>query len=308
MSTGKHREGEDMRKDAYYFSHDTNARRDPKILAMISEFGAEGYGIYWMVIEMLAEQEGYKLEHKKWVSHAIAMETQCERNTVVSFIEKGIEDYELFKSDGEYFWSESLLRRMEIKDSKRKKRSEAGKAGALARWGKEKKKEDNKEWQSHGNRMADAYERNADYSKGKERKEKESKEKEIRSKYKFETHHMKLAELLFKKIQENNPNAKKPSLESWANTFRLMMERDEREGKEIQHLILWTQQHHFWYKNILSADKLRKQYDRLLLEMKDDNKAKVIGGESNGTHRRKPKTSYEGTDVAELDFNKRRIL
>lgn len=88
-----------------------------------------------------------------------------------------------------------------------------------------------------------------------------------RFKLKFETHHLKLAELLFREIKRNNPKAKKPNLENWANTFRLMMERDGREGKEIQDLILFSQRHEFWHKNILSADKLRKQFDRLTLEM-----------------------------------------
>lgn len=96
-----------------------------------------------------------------------------------------------------------------------------------------------------------------------------------RSKLKFETHHFKLAELLFREIKRNNPKAKKPNLENWANTFRLMMERDGREGKEIQDLILFSQRHEFWHKNILSADKLRKQFDRLLLEKKNtSNKRK----------------------------------
>src|SRR5699024_5121397 len=58
-----------------------------------------------------------------------------------------------------------------------------------------------------------------------------------RSKLKFETHHLKLAELLYKEILHNNPQHKKPNLESWANDFRLMMEIDKREGKEIQELI-----------------------------------------------------------------------
>ncbi|MCF3942177.1 Replication protein O [Oceanobacillus alkalisoli] len=111
-------------------------------------------------------------------------------------------------------------------------------------------------------------------------KNEKNNKKTSRPKLKFETHHLKLAELLFKKVKENNPAAKEPNLETWANTFRLMMERDERAGKEIQDLILWSQGHHFWYKNILSADKLRKQYDRLLLEMKDDQRKplKVIAG------------------------------
>lgn len=88
-----------------------------------------------------------------------------------------------------------------------------------------------------------------------------------RFKLKFETHHLKLAELLFKEIKRNNPSAKEPNLENWANTFRLMMERDGRAGKEIQDIILFSQRHDFWHKNILSADKLRKQFDRLTLEM-----------------------------------------
>ncbi len=31
-------------KETYYFLHDYNARNDPKIPAMISKYGAEGYG------------------------------------------------------------------------------------------------------------------------------------------------------------------------------------------------------------------------------------------------------------------------
>lgn len=93
-----------------------------------------------------------------------------------------------------------------------------------------------------------------------------------RSKLKFETHHLQLANLMYKEIKRNNPNAREPNLEDWANTFRLMMERDGREGKQIQDMILFSQRHNFWYKNILSASKLRKQFDRLLLEMNDDKK------------------------------------
>ena len=92
-----------------------------------------------------------------------------------------------------------------------------------------------------------------------------------RSKLKFETHHLKLAELLYKQIQNNSPNHKEPDLEKWANEFRLIMERDEREGKEIQDLIIKTQKDDFWKKNILSPSKLRKHYDRLVIEFEDDN-------------------------------------
>ena len=46
-----------MAKDTYYFSHDYNARNDEKILELRSEFGAEGYGVFWMIVETMAENE-----------------------------------------------------------------------------------------------------------------------------------------------------------------------------------------------------------------------------------------------------------
>ena len=55
-------------------------------------------------------------------------------------------------------------------------------------------------------------------------------------------------------------------------------------------MIYWCQQHYFWHTNILSTEKLRKQYDQLSMQMKprakdpvEESKGKVldikIGGE-----------------------------
>jgi DnaD/phage-associated family protein len=122
-------------KDAYYFSHDTNARRDPKILAVRSKYGAEGYAWYFMIIEILAEQKDYKYKLTKWATNSIAMELLCDANRVAEFINDCIKEFELFESDGEYFWSPSLIRRMQVKEEKRSKRAEAGRKGAEKRWG-----------------------------------------------------------------------------------------------------------------------------------------------------------------------------
>ncbi len=122
-------------KDAYYFSHDTNARRDPKILAVRSKYGAEGYAWYFMIIEILAEQKDYKYKLTKWATNSIAMELLCDANRVAEFINDCIKEFELFESDGEYFWSPSLIRRMQVKEEKRSKRVEAGRKGAEKRWG-----------------------------------------------------------------------------------------------------------------------------------------------------------------------------
>ena len=50
-----------MAKDAYYFSHDSNARNDEKCLFIISKYGMAGYGLYWMFVECMHEQADGKL-------------------------------------------------------------------------------------------------------------------------------------------------------------------------------------------------------------------------------------------------------
>ena len=60
-------------KDAYFFSHDCNARNDPKILALRSIYGAEGYGVYFMLIEILREQPEYKLPITKYIWNTLAI-------------------------------------------------------------------------------------------------------------------------------------------------------------------------------------------------------------------------------------------
>ena len=95
-----------------------------------------------------------------------------------------------------------------------------------------------------------------------------------RSKLKFETHHMELSKLLLREIQQHIPSYEVKNMERWANDFRLMMEVDKREGKEIQDLIIFAQRDKFWYKNILSPGKLREKYHRLLLEMNEEKGVK----------------------------------
>jgi len=76
-----------------------------------------------------------------------------------------------------------------------------------------------------------------------------------------------LAALLEKKIKERLPRYKfqgKAYLENWANTFRIMVEKKEATEDEIKQLIIWIfDKSDFWYKNILSADTLRKRFGRL---------------------------------------------
>ena len=49
-----------MKKDAYYFPHFCNARGDRKIKRLRKDLGLEGYGAYFMLLEVLREQDNFK--------------------------------------------------------------------------------------------------------------------------------------------------------------------------------------------------------------------------------------------------------
>lgn len=164
-----------MSKEAYYFSHDSNARHDPKILGLMSQFGMEGYGRYWVLIEMLREQENYKLKKSKYLFNALAMQMQCSADAAHSFASACINEHELLVEDEEFIWSESLLKRME----KRNEKSEKAKKAAEARWNKPRQNNDSKKSPNpQSERNADAMQTQSERNALKEKKEKESKRKE----------------------------------------------------------------------------------------------------------------------------------
>lgn len=81
----------------------------------------------------------------------------------------------------------------------------------------------------------------------------------------------RLANYLREKILANNPTCRVPDdkkLQSWCNTINLMIRIDQRDIEDIKAHILFSQTDTFWKNNLLSADKLRKQYDLLTGKMK----------------------------------------
>ncbi|PGB25360.1 hypothetical protein COM06_17600 [Bacillus toyonensis] len=112
-------------------------------------------------------------------------------------------------------------------------------------------------------------------------KEKEKEKEKKTSCQKFSTSDLENAKLLFELMLQNNPSAKEPNLEKWANDFRLMREKDNRTDEAIKYLINWTQKDDFWSTNILSPAKLRKQFDALVVKIKKEKaktQPKVVKG------------------------------
>jgi len=110
-----------------YFPHDSNARNDDRIIAVRMRLGAEGYGIYFMLLERLREGNGYTCA-KDYNVMAFDLRVSAEKVKAV------VEDFGLFAftEDRTRFYSESMMKRMEVKDE----RAERYKKAANARWGK----------------------------------------------------------------------------------------------------------------------------------------------------------------------------
>jgi len=86
-----------MKKNTYYFSHDYNAHNDFKILFLRQQLGIEGYGIYWFLIETLANSDGI-LPLK--VIPALSM----QMHTTEAKVEAVIKNFELFEiSENDFF-------------------------------------------------------------------------------------------------------------------------------------------------------------------------------------------------------------
>jgi len=149
-----------MHKDVFYFTHDSNARHDPKIVAMRAIYGFEGYGWYWAIIEMLREDSDleFPLTELQVNGLVVALDTNIEmlKKYIKDCVELGL-FYTKAHDERKFLSSESLDRRISKYKEIKQLRSAAGKKGNEARWGANRK------------RIANASQSLA--KKGKERKE-----------------------------------------------------------------------------------------------------------------------------------------
>tara|TARA_Y100001973_G_scaffold105337_1_gene178155 strand:+ start:886 stop:1581 length:696 start_codon:yes stop_codon:yes gene_type:complete len=120
-----------MKKAAYYFSHDANARSDSKIMQLRSVYGLKGYGAYWVVIELLKEAGGFLDIKSKYAAQGLALEMDQSKSFIINFLNDCVEEFGLFELDesGRLF-SPSLLGRIEQYEAIVQKRKDA----ASKRW------------------------------------------------------------------------------------------------------------------------------------------------------------------------------
>ncbi len=192
-------------KDAYYFTHDSNAKDDPKCMMLIETLQLEGYGIFWMLVETLRDQPEYRYP-------LILIPALARRyNTTAEKIKAVIHNYGLFVIDHEeFFYSESLNTRMIAWDNSKEKFRIAGIASGKARR--------IKALEHRSNNVATSVEL---IDKSREDKKRVNKsKKEVKHKY-GEYKHVLLTDIEYEKL------SKKLDVKYWIN---YMDERIEMKG------------------------------------------------------------------------------
>jgi hypothetical protein len=156
-----------MKKLIEYFPHDYKARTDPKLIKLRMKKGFAGLGIYWSLIELLYEANGYMELAEVYV---IAFELGCTQDEVLEIIE--FEDLFIFLDKQKqyadspkqaYFYSNE---RVLLHLSEREKVSKQAAINA------------NKRWQSDRNATAMRGQSNRNANKEKKKKEENKKGKE----------------------------------------------------------------------------------------------------------------------------------
>lgn len=108
-----------------YFSHDYHARADEKIIKMLRSMGPGGYGIYWMIIEMLYESNGTVTKDYELIAYDLRVQVEC--------VKMVCEDFDLFVISESAISSDSVARRIQERELRTNKAILAGRMGGLAK-------------------------------------------------------------------------------------------------------------------------------------------------------------------------------
>ena len=108
-----------------YFPHDLGARNDPKLIELQMEMKGTGLAIWWCLVEMLYENDGYLPLNPRSIAFSIRWARPAD-------VERVIGEFGLFENDGERFWSKAALARIQVTEEA----SERARNAAKTRWNK----------------------------------------------------------------------------------------------------------------------------------------------------------------------------
>lgn len=112
-----------------YIPHPSNARLAGGLLRLRIDEGSAGYGVYWMILELLRDAPEYKITRDpKAIAFAI-------NETDITLVERIVNNLALFDIDNDgNLYSPWLNEQLSAYDDKKRKLQEAGRRGAARRY------------------------------------------------------------------------------------------------------------------------------------------------------------------------------
>ena len=259
-------------KNVKWIPLDVDALDDPKIMALVSALGMEGYGTYIMLIQYLAKQEpNYTLtiDFLKHLARRNSVSEEKVKAVVMSF--------GLFESQDDLFYSNSLIKRMEHYDNLRvinRKKAEKmwdkkHRAAAQLIVTESDKNQLTELTVNKEHNAAALPEHSRCYARREEKRridknriDKNIEDNKSESKDSDTPLLISDVKILYDKIieyfdEDLRPKNNKQKLD-WCNTLDKLMRIDGKTPELIIHVIKETRKDEFWSKNFLSVMKLRR--------------------------------------------------
>lgn len=117
-----------------YFSHDYGTRHKKKMAALKHEYKMKGYGLFWVIVEMLHEDSTRWMDLDEITYIAICTQSGESVVYIKKFVDDCINRYQVFIQEENRFTTERVLRNIDKRLELSEVRSEAGKRGAMAKW------------------------------------------------------------------------------------------------------------------------------------------------------------------------------
>lgn len=85
-----------------------------------------------------------------------------------------------------------------------------------------------------------------------------------------------LFDFFLSKLRERNPKFKEPNKKKWLTEFDLLLRKDGRDLMDVKIIIEWASTHKWWKGACLSAEKLRKCFDEMTMQMATDHEKEIV--------------------------------
>lgn len=243
----------------HYYQHNIgDYRRDTVHLSLLE------HGIYRQLIDNY-----YLYEEPLTLDLASLMRSQCVRNAdEVQAFENVLKDF--FRETEKGY----VHKRCDESIAKFHEKRVKAKASADARWSK------NKDLDVECKRDANALQTQCEGNANSLTHKLNKKNKDI-VRENFTPDDFLLAKHFDLNIKKLTGSKKKTNLEKWADSIRVIRDRDKHLIDEIRELFDWANKNDFWQSNIRSPDKLRKHWDALTIQFTQSKTANVQGQSSH---------------------------